>query len=414
MTLPGPPWIRSTPSSPQVRRQAQILSPAQLPELQWSSTTARRGVVHLDDPRHGGPARGLDDADQQDLPDADLPCSTAISGAAVSATWPWWRLRSLADRGLQACRGTGRTASAALPGRPVPPCPAVAEPRPNRVPRRGTQVMIGSRVHLAAAVLDSWPWWPRHRSQMRRRAPWWFQGRLTSFSRPARCAPATKQRPPPASPSGGRARAPAQASPSSDSVAVPYLGTPPLGVGAGRLTVGTPTPRSTETPRRSRPARNPLAADLPFNAFASLLVSISLPAQHRRRRQWCRGPCPAVALFPIDLCGAHGRSRHRRHPDLPACRAERSTCLAGATGTFRIVRHLLRWQLRESARPASCRRAATWTTSPRPRPGAGGQGPRSCPGAGPLLALSPAATLVRRLRRRSGRTLPSRRSRCRC
>ena len=117
----------------------------------------------------------------------------------------------------------------------------------------------------------------------------------------------------------------------ADNVAVPYLGTPPLGIGAGRLTVANPAPTATDTALFG--FSNPLAAGLPFNSFASLLVSISYQHNIGVAAGGAAGPAPAVALF-LDLCGAHTVAPGADDILLYQPAAQTSPCLAGATGTF--------------------------------------------------------------------------------
>lgn len=128
-----------------------------------------------------------------------------------------------------------------------------------------------------------------------------------------------------------RASSGAGASALVDNVAVPYLGTPPLGIGAGRLSVATPTPAATDTAMLA--FSNPLAAGLPFNAFASLLVSISYQHNIGVAAGGAAGPAPAVALF-LDLCGAHAVAPGTDDILIYQPAAQSVPCLAGATGTF--------------------------------------------------------------------------------
>ena len=129
----------------------------------------------------------------------------------------------------------------------------------------------------------------------------------------------------------GRASTGAGVSALADNVAVPYLGTPPLGIGAGRLTVTTPTPLASDTAAFG--FSNPLAAGLPFNAFASLLVSISYQHNIGAAAGGAAGPAPAVALF-LDLCGAHAVAPGTDDILIYQPAAQSVPCLAGATGTF--------------------------------------------------------------------------------
>jgi hypothetical protein len=128
-----------------------------------------------------------------------------------------------------------------------------------------------------------------------------------------------------------RASSGAGASAFVDNIAVPYLGTPPLGIGAGRLTVATPTPAATDTAAFG--FSNPLAAGLPFSAFASLLVRISYQHNIGVAAGGAAGPAPAVAVF-LDLCGDHLVAPGADDVLIYQPAAQSSPCLAGATGTF--------------------------------------------------------------------------------
>ncbi|MBY0276448.1 thrombospondin type 3 repeat-containing protein [Candidatus Binatia bacterium] len=116
-----------------------------------------------------------------------------------------------------------------------------------------------------------------------------------------------------------------------DNVAAPFLGTPPLGIGAGRLAVATPTPGTGDLAMFG--FGNPIAAGLPFNAFASLLVRISYQHNINAAAGGAAGPAPAVAVF-LDLCGSHSVAPGSDDVLIYQPAAQSSPCLAGATGTW--------------------------------------------------------------------------------
>lgn len=128
-----------------------------------------------------------------------------------------------------------------------------------------------------------------------------------------------------------RASSGAGASAFVDNVAVPFLGTPPLGIGAGRLNIASPTPGAGDSAAFA--FSNPLAAGLPFNTFAGLLVSISYQHNIGVAAGGAAGPAPAVALF-LDLCGAHAVAPGTDDILIYQPAAQTVPCLAGATGTF--------------------------------------------------------------------------------
>lgn len=117
----------------------------------------------------------------------------------------------------------------------------------------------------------------------------------------------------------------------SDNVAVPFLATPPLGIGAGQLSIPSPTPASTDLAMFG--FSNPLASGLPFNAFASLLVRISYAHNIGVASGGAAGPAPVAAVF-LDLCGAHTVAPGSDDILIYQPAAQTAPCLAGATGTF--------------------------------------------------------------------------------
>lgn len=116
-----------------------------------------------------------------------------------------------------------------------------------------------------------------------------------------------------------------------DNVAVPFLATPPLGIGAGRLQIGTSTPGAGDTALFG--FSNPLASGLPFNAFASLLVRISYQHNIGAASGAENGPAPVAAVF-LDLCGDHLVAPGADDVLIYQPAAQSTPCLAGATGTF--------------------------------------------------------------------------------
>jgi hypothetical protein len=116
-----------------------------------------------------------------------------------------------------------------------------------------------------------------------------------------------------------------------DNVTAPFLATPPLGIGAGRLSVASPSPAATDLAMLS--FGNPVAAGLPFNAFASLLVRISYQHNINAASGGAAGPAPAAAVF-LDLCGDHLIAPGADDILIYQPAAQTSPCLAGATGTW--------------------------------------------------------------------------------
>jgi hypothetical protein len=117
----------------------------------------------------------------------------------------------------------------------------------------------------------------------------------------------------------------------SDNVGVPYLATPPLGVGGAQLTVPTATPASTDLAQFG--FSNPLASGLPFNAFASLLVKISYQHNIGAATGDENGPAPAVAVY-LDLCGPHTVAPGADDILIYQPAAQTAPCLAGALGSW--------------------------------------------------------------------------------
>lgn len=117
----------------------------------------------------------------------------------------------------------------------------------------------------------------------------------------------------------------------SDNVSVPFLGTPPLGIGAGQVSIPSVAPGAGDLALFG--FSNPLASGLPFNAFASLLVKISYAHNIGVASGGAAGPAPQAAVF-LDLCGAHTVAPGADDILIYQPAAQSVPCLAGATGTF--------------------------------------------------------------------------------
>jgi len=117
----------------------------------------------------------------------------------------------------------------------------------------------------------------------------------------------------------------------SDNVGVPFLGTPPLGIGGAQLTVPTAAPAADDLALFG--FSNPLASGLPFNAFASLLVKISYQHNIGAATGDETGPAPAVAVY-LDLCGDHLVAPGADDILIYQPAAQTSPCLAGALGAW--------------------------------------------------------------------------------
>jgi len=117
----------------------------------------------------------------------------------------------------------------------------------------------------------------------------------------------------------------------ADNVAAPFLGTPPLGIGGGRLSITSLAADPSDSAMFT--FGNPLAAGLPFNAFASLLVKISYQHNIGAASGGAAGPAPAAVVF-LDLCGPHTVGPGADDILIYQPAAQTVPCLAGATGTF--------------------------------------------------------------------------------